>query len=116
MEEEVSLHCAVKRVSTMDTQSSGKPAEDVAQDFPQSVARELGYLCSKFHESSVEGYSQGQLIPWCFDLLHTWAEWSLATKDLRQRAADRGGRTQASVPGSREHGEAPIASAQGPLT
>jgi len=33
-----------------------------------------------------------------------------------ERAADMGGRTQASVPGSREHGEAPIASAQGPLT
>ena len=119
MEEEVSLHCAVKRVSSMDTWGwgiTGKSAEDMAQGFPQSVARELGYLCSKFHESSVEGYSQGQLIPWCFDLLHTWAEWSLATKDLRQRAADMGGRTQASVPGSREHGEAPIASAQGPLT
>ena len=84
MDKEVSLHCAVKRVSSMDTWGSGKPAEDVARDSPQSVARELGYLCSKFHESSVEGYSQGQLIPWCFDLLHTWAEWSLATKDLRK--------------------------------
>ena len=116
MEEEVSLHCAVKRVSTMDTQSSGKPAEDVAQDFPQSVARELGYLCSKFHESSVEGYSQGQLIPWCFDLLHTWAEWSLAVEDFRQRATDAGGGALASVPRSRGHGETPTVSALGSLT
>ena len=44
MDKEVSLHCAVKRVSSMDTWGSGKPAEDVARDSPQSVARELGYL------------------------------------------------------------------------
>ena len=41
---------------------------------------------------------------------------ALAIKDLWQKAAGMGGRTQASVPGSRECGEAPTASAQGPLT
>ena len=41
---------------------------------------------------------------------------ALPIKDLWQKAADRGGRTQASVPGSRECGEAPTVSAQGPLT
>ena len=41
---------------------------------------------------------------------------ALATKDLWQKAAGTGGGTQATVPGSRECGEAPTASAQGPLT
>lgn len=114
MEKEVSLPCAAKRVSPW-TPGAGEPAEDTAQGFPQSAARELGSLSSKFRESLVEGCSQGQLIPWCFAHLHTWAEWSLATKDLRQRAADMGGRPEASVPGCRERGEASTASAQGPL-
>ena len=41
---------------------------------------------------------------------------ALAIKDLWQKAADTGSRTQASVPGSRECAEAPTASAQGTLT
>lgn len=119
MDKEVSLHCAVKRVSTTGTWGwgiTGKPAEDVAQGFPQSVARELGYLSSSFDESSVEGCSQGQLIPWCFNLLHMWAAWSLAAEDLRQRATDAGGGTLASVPRSRGLGETPTVSAPGSLT
>ena len=68
---------------------------------------ELAYLSSGFDESSVEACSQGQLIPWCFDLLHMWAEWSLAAEDLRQRATDAGGGTPASVPRSRGLGVAP---------
>lgn len=115
MEKEVSLPCAAKRVSPW-TPGAGEPAEDAAQGFPQSAARELGSLSSSFNESSVEGCSQGQLIPWCFDLLYMWAEWSLAAEDLRQRAPDAGAGTLASVPRSRGHGETPTVSAPESLT
>lgn len=115
MEKEVSLPCAAKRVSAMDTWSWGTSRRRGSGFSPVS-ARELGSLSSSFDESSVEGCSQGQLIPWCFDLLYMWAEWSLAAKDLRQRAPDAGAGTLASAPRSRGHGETPTVSAPGSLT
>lgn len=103
MEKEVSLPCVPLsecRHGHLELGNQQKPA----QGFPVSGKRADSLSSSKFRESLVEAVPKRQLIPGALHLHTRQASGLWLPRPQGQRAADMGGRPEASVPG-RPHRE-----------